>query len=186
MTQTNSTLPPPPYQSAIAKPDRSIDLSWADWIKQLYIRVGQAVAPTNSSLGSSGNISAYVGASGIPETTFVIANNQATPVDVTGLSFGSSVLSAEIEVQYYRSTTGAGATEYSARAKFLATKKVVANTWDLSPLGAGGDIEPVTGEPAGITLSITSAGQVQYISTNITGTASASFIHFIAKTMANP
>lgn len=124
----------------------------------------------------------YVGAGAIPETSFTMINNQGA-TNVTGLLFGSGVRSAEIDVQFYRSTTGVGATEMSARCKYLATYKSVAGTWDLSPQGSGGDFDSGTGQPAGVTLSITSAGQVQYATTNFTGTLSEHTMHFRANTM---
>ncbi len=147
---------------------------------QVLTSSGTTVAPTWAS-NSSG---AYLGSGVISETTFTIANNQSSPADVTGLLFNPvTIRSAEIDLQYYRNTTGAGATEMSARAKFIATYKTVAASWDLSPLGVGGDFDTGTGEPAGITLSITSAGQVQYTSTNFSGTAASSIMHFRASTM---
>ncbi len=149
-------------------------------IGQIFTSGGGTAAPSWTT-DTSG---AYLGSGVISETIFTIANNQSSPSNVTGLLFNPvSVRSAEIDMQYYRNTTGAGATEMSARAKFLATYKTVAASWDLSPMGAGGDFDSGSGEPAGITLSITSAGQVQYISTNFSGTAASSIMHFRASTM---
>ncbi len=149
-------------------------------IGQIFTSGGGTSAPSWTTNTSA----AYLGSGVIGETTFTIANNQATPANVTGLFFDPvSIRSAEIDVQYYRNTTGAGATEMSARSKFLATYKTVAGSWDLAPLGSGGDFDVGTGEPAGITLSITAAGQVQYISTNFSGTAATSVMHFRASTM---
>jgi hypothetical protein len=119
----------------------------------------------------------------IPETTFTIANNQSAAANVTGLLFsGATIRSAEIDVQFYINTTSTGATEMSARAKYQATYKTVAAAWDLTPLGVSGDVD-ASGNPAGVTLSITSAGQVQYTSGNTSGTAASSLIHFKASTM---
>lgn len=182
---SNSILPPPPYQSAVIRDDKRIDLSWADWIKELYVRVGKAVAPTNDTIGG-GNVSGYVGAAGIPETTFTFVNNQSTPADITGLAFSTSVQTAEVEIQFYRLTTGVGAVELCARAKYLVSQKPNASTWTITSMGFGGDVDPndTNGNPAGVGISITSLGQAQYVSTNLTGTPSKSAMHFIAKTMS--
>jgi len=121
----------------------------------------------------------------LAETIFTITNNQSSAADVTGLLFsGSSTRSARLSVQFYINTTGAGATEMSARGEYLATYKSTAGTWDLAPLGVGGDIESTSGMPAGITLTITSSGQVQYTSTNVTGTPGTSKMTFKAETMS--
>lgn len=126
----------------------------------------------------------YIGAGAIGDTSFTIVNNQSSPANVTGLLFsGTTVRSAEIDVQFYRNTTSGGATELSSRAKYLATYKTVAASWDLAVMGVGGDVDATSGEPSGVTLSITSAGQVQYTSTSISGTAASSVMHFRANTM---
>lgn len=176
---SDSILPPPPYNSPLTTPQRVVDVGWLNWFKQLYIRVGQQVALTNLDIGSGG-ITGYVGAGGITETTFTLINNTSSPSNVTGLFFGPAVQTAEIDVQFYRHV---GSTEYVARGQYLVTNKPIAATWDITCLGIDGDIDPVSGEPAGITLSI-SSGQVQYTSTNISGASFKSSMHFIARTMS--
>ncbi len=127
--------------------------------------------------------SGFVGAGAIPETSFPIANNQVAAANVTGCIFGSGVRSFELDAHFYRNTTGVGATELAARAKYLAVYKSTAGTWDMTSLGFDGDADATSGAPAGVTLSITSAGQVQYTSSNITGTAGTSTMSFRANTM---
>lgn len=120
----------------------------------------------------------------IPNTDFTITNNQSSPANVTGLLFsGATYRSAEIDINFYINTTGAGATEYAARAKYFAVFKTVAGTWDISVMGVGGDIEAVSSQPAGITITITAGGQVQYKSTNVTGTPATSKMTFRASTI---
>lgn len=100
-------------------------------------------------------------------TEFVIANNQSSPADVTGLLFtGSDTQSFFLEYFIYRKTTSTGATELASRGVAIGAFSPVANSWEMS-------VGPQVGD-AGVTLSITSAGQIQYTSTNITGTASVS------------
>lgn len=146
-----------------------------------------ATNANNSAIAAAASqvaAASYFGSGNIAETTFTIANNQSSPADVTGLLFSTStVRSAEIDIQVYRNTTSGGATELSARAKYLATYKTVAASWDLSPQGVGGDVDASTGMPGGVTLTITTGGQVRYTSTNITGTAASSVMHFRATTM---
>lgn len=111
-----------------------------------------------------------------PITDFVIANNQSSPSNVTGLSFdGTVVRSFEVTYQLYRKTTSTGAMELAESGKLFGVYSTVAGTWEMS---AG----PAVGS-AGVTFSITNAGQVQYTSTNITGTASVSDMKFKASTM---
>lgn len=143
-----------------------------------------AAASAVTAAGLAAAVANFQGQQYIPETTFTLVNNQVAAANVTGLLFsGALVRSAEIDVTFYRNTTGGGATELSARGKLLATFKTVAASWDLSYVGVDGDIDSGTGTPAGILLSITSAGQVQYTSTNITGTAATSKMSFRAATM---
>ncbi len=139
-----------------------------------------AVAASNSATAILG----FVGSGYIIETSFTLANNQVAAADVTGCLFNPSIVrSFELDAQFYINTTGAGATEMSAREKYLGTYKTVSGTWDLAPMGSGGDFENVSNEPCGITLSITNAGQVQYTSTNVSGTPATSVMHFRASTM---
>lgn len=44
------TLPPPPYTSSFLDQNGSLSISWLTWLRQLYLRVGQAVAPSNTQI----------------------------------------------------------------------------------------------------------------------------------------
>lgn len=124
------------------------------------------------------------GPGAIISTDFNIVNNQSSPADITGLVFsGTLVRSAFIDMAFYRNTTGGGATEMSATARILATYKTVAASWDFTYLGVDGDIDSGTGQPAGVTLSLTSSGQFRYTSTSVTGTAATSKVTFRATTL---
>lgn len=138
---------------------QDVEYGWFDSLKQ----AGEA-------------IEAFLGLAYIGETSFTVANNQASPANVTGLVFaGASVRSFEVDYQIYRNTTGGGATELAERGKLLGVYSSVAASWEMTQA-------PVVGN-AGVTLSITAAGQIQYTSTNITGTPGTSAMKFQARTM---
>jgi len=138
-----------------------------------------------ASAASAVVAASYFGSGAIADTSFTIANNQSSSADVTGLSFNGALMrSAEFIAHFYRNTTGVGATELCAVVRYFCAYKTVAASWDITPIGISGDVDSSTGAPAGVTLSITSAGQVQYTSTNITGTAASSVMHFRANTLA--
>lgn len=130
-----------------------------------------------NSLRSAGiAVENFLGAAFMGETSFTIANNQSSPSDVTALVFdGSEVRSFEVDYQIYRNTTGGGATELAERGKLLAVYSSVAASWEMTQA-------PVVGS-AGVTFTITTAGQIQYTSTNITGTPDTSAMKFQARTM---
>ena len=109
------------------------------------------------------------------ERTFELVNNQAAPADVEAMTFSArGVSQAAIDYLIQRVTTGGGAQELIETGTFYVAYKPTSANWVLS----GG---PTT---AGITLTVTAAGQVQYASTNITGTASISKIAWRARTLA--
>jgi hypothetical protein len=119
------------------------------------------------------------GADLISETAFTIVNNQSSVADVTGLLFNHlTVGAAKVEYWIKRVTTGSGATELTEYGFFYVTRDVGAGVWRITPMPSGPD-------NAGVTLSMSALaqGQVQYVSTNITGTASVSKMKFKASTM---
>lgn len=110
------------------------------------------------------------------ETSFTIANNQSAAANVTGLAFaGASIRSFVVDYQIYRNTTGGGATELAEAGILIGTYSTVAGTWEMQQA-------PVVGD-AGVTLTITSAGQIQYTSSNMTGTPASSTMKFKYRTM---
>lgn len=113
----------------------------------------------------------------IIETSFTIANNQSSFADVTGLSFDPTLYRSFVfEYQIYRNTTGAGATELAEKGSIIGVFSTVAGTWEWTQGPAVGN--------AGITdWNVTNAGQVQYKSSNITGTPATSQMKFKATTM---
>lgn len=104
-----------------------------------------------------------------------IVNNQTSDANIDGLSFDAEKVSqASVDYLIQRVTTGGGATELIESGTFYAAYKPTSEDWVLSDV-------PST---AGVTLSITADGQVQYTSSNISGTASISKITFRARSMA--
>jgi hypothetical protein len=121
--------------------------------------------------------SSWVSLFSLSQTDFTIVNNQSTAANITGLSFSSaSVKSAIIEYFAQRITTSTGAVELVETGSLIASYLPTSNTWQITRLPSDGDV--------GLTFSITAGGQVQYTSTNITGTASISKFSFRVRTMA--
>lgn len=113
------------------------------------------------------------------ERSATLANNQTTAADITGMSFDLNVTShVAVEYVIQRITTGTGATELIQAGCFHLVYKPVAKVWVIVVIGSPGPSD------AGITFSITAKGQVQYTSSNITGTASISRIAWRARTIA--
>lgn len=92
----------------------------------------------------------------IPETSFSAANNQASPTDVTGLAFANGVVRS-FDVQI--SVTIDATSDLFEVFHLLGVQKGA--SWDMSV--------DSTGDTSGIAFSITSAGQIQYTSTNEAG-----------------
>lgn len=114
-----------------------------------------------------------VGTGDILTTTATVANNISSATNVAGLSFDPTLVRASIvEYSIYRVTTGSGATEAVEVGTMYLTYKSTANVWDLAIVGATG---------AGVTFSITTAGQIQYVSTNFTGLSYVGTMKFRAR-----
>lgn len=109
------------------------------------------------------------------EKCFTIVNNNSVAADVESLVFDfAKVGQASVDYLIQRVTTGGGAQEKIETGTLYLAYKPTSNTWVLS----GG---PTT---AGVTLTVTSSGQVQYTSSNLTGTAYISKFTFRARTLA--
>ncbi len=101
------------------------------------------------------------------QTQFTIANNQGVAADVTGMVFSKTAYRAVyLQLTMYRSAAG-GSTRTQSGLWILTTD---GTNWYLTPMGSGN--APDTGD-AGITLSITSGGQVQYVSDDNGGSYSS-------------
>lgn len=145
-----------PYQNSVVDRAGILTLVWQQFFRALYDRL--------NPLGI--------------EKSFSLANNQSSAADITGMQYDYRKIN-QVTVEYViqRITTGTGATELVATGIFLLTYKPVANTWHIVTIGTPG---PST---SGITFSITTGGQVQYTSTNITGTPNISKITYRERTL---
>lgn len=98
-------------------------------------------------IGSAGDIN---------ETSFSLANNQASPANVTGLAFANAVVrSFEALVSVERDADSDLFEVFTLRGIQKGA------SWDMSVTANGDD--------SGIVFSITSSGQIQYISSDLTG-----------------
>lgn len=108
------------------------------------------------------------------ERTAELVNNQSGAADIEGLAFDKTRVSqAAVDYLIQRVTTGGGAVELIEAGTFYAAYKPTSNSWALTNV-------PST---ANVTLSITSAGQVQYTTSNEGGTAYISRIVWRARTL---
>jgi hypothetical protein len=142
--------------------------------------VAEAAASASDAADSAADAAASAVAAAsyvtITETAFTIVNNQAAPANVTGLAVsGATYRSFVVEYFIYRNTTGGGATELAESGVLVGVFKTVASTWEMQQA-------PVVGD-SGVDLTITAAGQVQYVSSNITGTPASSLMKFKATTL---
>jgi len=113
------------------------------------------------------------------ELSCPLANNVSVAADISGMVFNSTKTNhAVVEYLIQRITTGGGATALYAAGAFHVVYKASAGTWHIVAIGTPGP------DSHGITFTITTSGQVQYASTNITGTANVSKITWRARTLA--
>lgn len=137
-------------------PTQSESAPWGDDLHDTVVALAEAVASTS-------------GSSGIPLTTFQLANNQSSSANLTGFSFDvSQVRSFIAQYSLYRATS---ISEESEVGTIYGTYSSVAATWDFSPQLGGSST---------ISFSITSGGQVQYTSGNLSGSSYQGQIKFMA------
>ena len=106
-------------------------------------------------------------------TSFSLTNNQSTFADINGLTFSkTSVRSARITLDIYITTS---TEELQESVDMILGYKNTADEFRLSVLSSG--------DNSGVTFNITSAGQIQYKTTNISGTSYAGTIKFKALTI---
>lgn len=111
-----------------------------------------------------------VGPSDILTTSFNLANNQSSATNITGASFDiSTVRGFILSYSIYRSTNS---TEVSETGQIFGAYSSTAGTWEIAQQYAGS---------SGITFTITNGGQIQYQSTNLSGSSYSGKIKFYAK-----
>lgn len=115
------------------------------------------------------NVAAVTTGTGdILTTSFSLGNN--TSGTVTGLAFDTSVIrSASIAYSIYRTSS---TNEFSEQGVILIAYKSTANTWELAQWSVGN---------AGVTFTISSAGQISFASTDIGSTSYSGKLKFSAK-----
>lgn len=127
------------------------------------IEADRSASPENGELGyntSSNHLEVYENGSWVQVTTapytgsFSFADNQSTPVNVTGFT-APSVLSSKYLVGIYREAT---ANKYET-LEVLIVKR--ASDYQLAIVAVG--------DLSGVSLSITAGGQIQYTSTAAAG-----------------
>jgi hypothetical protein len=137
-------------------PNQGSNPPWGEELSDLLIALVNVV---NSTSGSAD----------ILLTNFNVANNQASAANVTGASWDTSqVRSFIMEYSIYRSST---TTEMSEVGNLYGTYKTSSGTWDISQTYGG---------TSGIVFSITPAGQLQYISSNFSGSSYVGKLKFKA------
>ena len=114
--------------------------------------------------------------SGAVQENYTLLNNQSL-TDVTGLQFDSSSIKS-VFFKYELERVG------STSKKQVGTFQLVYNTsWELTFGNYQGDsiIEDVLTEEYGVTLSVTSLGQIQYTSNNFIGHVSSEIRLYIVR-----
>lgn len=114
--------------------------------------------------------------SGAVQENYTLLNNQSL-TDVAGLQFDSSSIKS-VFFKYELERVG------STSKKQVGTFQLVYNTsWELTFGNYQGDsiIEDVLTEEYGITLSVTSLGQIQYTSNNFIGHVSSEIRLYIVR-----
>jgi len=110
----------------------------------------------------------------ISETAFSIANNILVLTDISSLLFNNSTVRAvEITYSIYRVTN---LIELGEEGTINIIYKNTANTWYLDQRSGGDD--------SGVLFSITNSGQMQYTSSNVSGTSYSGIMKFRAKTLS--
>lgn len=118
-------------------------------------------------------IASVIGPDDILQTSFSIANNISSYTNVNGLIFSNStVRAAFVEYSIYRTTNS---NELAQSGTLEMVYKNTANDWTL--------VQDFGGE-AGVIFSITSSGQLQYQSSNVSGTSYSGVMKFKAQALA--
>lgn len=123
---------------------------------QATLTAGSGISVSNGA----GTVTISAGSTGdIAETSFTAADNQASAANVTGFAFANgTVRSFKALVSIVRDTT---------YAQYTVEGIQKAASWEMS--------QSFLGDDTGLTFTITSAGQIQYTSTNTGSSATVKF-----------
>jgi hypothetical protein len=108
------------------------------------------------------------------ELTATITNNQTTFADIAGMILPAGKSGMLVDYQIQRITTSTGATELIETGCISVSK--LSSSCRLTNISSD--------EDAGLELDVTSSGQVQYKSSDITGVPSVSKITFKLRTLS--
>lgn len=126
---------------------------------QWIVPIGTATSATKISVNGAGGLDAiYVGDD--TQGTFSMSNNQSSAASITNLSFSGSAFRGAV-VQYTVYRYHSGVYEGSQVGTLYLGYRTNAADWKIDDI-ANGDL-------VGVTFTITAAGQVQYTSTNLSG-----------------
>lgn len=113
------------------------------------------------------------------EEVFTLVNNQAAAADVTNLVLNKTgTTMAVFEYLIQRVTTGGSAVELTEVGILMFVYEPTSESWAMVTVS---EHNP---DDAGVVFSITAAGQVQYTTTNIGGTASISTLWYRLRTLS--
>jgi hypothetical protein len=132
------------------------------------------IAKSATELVINGGLGIKSGGGGIPDAvSFTLANNQAAAADITGLIFNpATVLGFVLEYTVARSTS---LSKVVSIERFRGVWNSVSSTWSTS--------EDLAGDSSAVTLSITAGGQIQYTTSNMSGTSYAGSIKYVTLLM---
>lgn len=135
-----------------------IDPDDPTFFNRWVIRLGTAVSDTlvlvNPDQASSAFFQSAV------QADILIANNQVAPANLTNLVFdGETTNNFRVG---YTLTRSSSLESYAQTGELRGVYNTVTNTWFMS--------DNFTGENAGVSFTITNLGQIQYTSSNLTGT----------------
>jgi hypothetical protein len=146
-------------------PATVVDASWLNAVQEEIAKVIEGAGLALDGLSTGAQLVAAIQLlvqNGALWANLAIGNNQVAAANLAGLLFNkANEYGAEILYHLYRKTD-TGGSEVVQEGKLYARYKPVADAWDL--------VDEPRFDDAGVTFSITSAGQIQYVSTNIAGT----------------
>lgn len=146
-----------PYRNPLIERSGMLTTAWTNFFRSLFDRL--------LPLGA--------------ERSCQIANNQSGAADVVGLKVNARAVSqAVVDYLIQRVTTSTGATELVESGIFILAYRPTDEDWDLSI------VSEETPDDAGVDFSVTADGQVQYTSSDITGTPSISRVLWRMRTLA--